>query len=99
MQRRKLIRRLASAGALACLGPGVGGAWAAISADGLPPLEGELTLYLGRGEGGLYEKVLAAIEQRNPNFSLAIRRGPTAALANAIDPTHRTGALVPGARC
>lgn len=56
----------------------------AVSVEELPPLEGELTLYLGRGEGGLYEEVLQAIEDRNPNLSLGIRRGPTAALANTI---------------
>lgn len=56
----------------------------AVSVEDLPTLEGELTLYLGRGEGGLYENVLEAIKQRNPDFTLNIRRGPTAALANAI---------------
>lgn len=68
------------------LAPGIGFAQssAAVPVDELPALEGELTLYLGRGEGGLYENVLAAIEERNPDFTLNIRRGPTAALANAI---------------
>lgn len=56
----------------------------AVSVDDLDPLVGELTLYLGRGEGGLYENVLEAIEKRNPDFNLKIRRGPTAALANVI---------------
>lgn len=55
-----------------------------VSVDELPPLEGELVLYLGQGEGGLYEDVLEAIEKRNPDFDLKIRRGPTAALANTI---------------
>ena len=92
IQRRKLIRGLASASALTCFWPGARGVLAAgVSADDLPPLEGELTLYLGRGEGGLYEKVLAAIEQRNPGFKLAIRRGPTAALANAIVAEGKAG--------
>ena len=50
----------------------------------LPRLKGKLTLYLGRGEGGLYENVLEAIQDRNPDLELGIRRGPTAALANAI---------------
>ena len=57
---------------------------AAVSVQDLPPLIGDLTLYLGRGEGGLYESVLKAIEERNPDLTLAIRRGPSAALANAI---------------
>jgi len=75
------------AGALGIM-PGLAGrAFAqagAASVEELPPLEGELTMYLGRGEGGLYENVLKAIEQRNPKLKLGIRRGPTAALANAI---------------
>lgn len=63
----------------------------ALSVEDLPPLVGELTLYLGRGEGGLYENVLEAIQQRNPDFELNIRRGPTAALANAIVAESRAG--------
>jgi len=55
-----------------------------VSVEVLPALAGDLTLYLGRGEGGLYEKVLAAIGKRNPDLNLRIRRGPTAALANTI---------------
>lgn len=64
---------------------------AAISVDRLPQLKGELTLYLGRGEGGLYENVLKAIQKRNPDFELHIRRGPTAALANSIVAETRAG--------
>ncbi|MDG2421120.1 MAG: extracellular solute-binding protein [Gammaproteobacteria bacterium] len=63
----------------------------AVTVDNLPNLEGELTLYLGRGEGGLYENVLKAIGDRNPDFKLNIRRGPTAALANAIVAESRAG--------
>jgi iron(III) transport system substrate-binding protein len=55
-----------------------------VSVDDLPKLNGKLTLYLGRGEGGLYENVLQAIQKKNPNLELGIRRGPTAALANTI---------------
>lgn len=90
MQRRSFIHGLTASG-LGCLvsspaqllaqnGEGA----SAVSVDALPKLQGELTLYLGRGEGGLYENVLDAIKQRNPDFELNIRRGPTAALANAI---------------
>jgi iron(III) transport system substrate-binding protein len=72
---------LAAAGALPFnLSP----ALAAVSVDELPELKGELTLYLGRGEGGLYENVIKAIEERNPELKLRIRRGPTASLTNAI---------------
>ena len=62
-----------------------------VSVQELPQLEGKLTLYLGRGEGGLYENVLAAIQERNPKLDLAIRRGPTAALANAIVAEAKAG--------
>lgn len=70
-------------------------AWAsaAVSADDLPELEGSLTLYLGRGEGGLYEDVLDAIAARNPKFDLRIRRGSTAALANTIVAEAKAGVL------
>ncbi|MEM9174170.1 MAG: ABC transporter substrate-binding protein [Myxococcota bacterium] len=62
-----------------------------VSVEALPRLEGKLTLYLGRGEGGLYEDVLQAIEARNPALELGVRRGPTAALANAIVAEARAG--------
>lgn len=64
---------------------------AATSVKTLPMLAGKLTLYLGRGEGGLYENVLQAIEDRNPDLELGIRRGPTAALANAIVAEAKAG--------
>lgn len=89
MKRRLFLQSMASVGAMGSI------PWttpwavaantaAAPSVDQLPPLKGKLTLYLGRGEGGLYENVLDAIKRRNPDFELGIRRGPTAALANAI---------------
>ncbi|MEM1112797.1 MAG: extracellular solute-binding protein [Pseudomonadota bacterium] len=83
MRRRDFLKRSAALAAGTAIWPRVGQG-AAPSVDSLPQLKGELTLYLGRGEGGLYEQVLAAIEKRNPDFKLNIRRGPTAALANAI---------------
>lgn len=64
---------------------------AAVSVDTLPKLEGQLTLYLGRGEGGLYEDVINAIKDRNPKLDLRIRRGSTAALANAITAEAKAG--------
>ncbi|MEM0953784.1 MAG: ABC transporter substrate-binding protein [Pseudomonadota bacterium] len=76
-----------SALATAGVTPSVG----ATSVDSLPPLKGKLTLYLGRGEGGLYENVLQAIQARNPDLELGIRRGPTAALANAIVAESKAG--------
>jgi len=62
-----------------------------VSVTELPALEGDLTLYLGRGEGGLYEDILAAIRKRNPALNLQVRRGPTAALANTLVAEARAG--------
>ncbi|MEL7312227.1 MAG: ABC transporter substrate-binding protein [Pseudomonadota bacterium] len=64
---------------------------AAVSVDALPKLSGALTLYLGRGEGGLYEDILNAIERRNPDLELKIRRGPSTALANTLVAEARFG--------
>lgn len=83
MYRRTFLQGVALAGSL----PGalaLAQAPQPVSVEELPPLEGELTLYLGRGEGGLYEDVLDAIVERNPKFDLRIRRGSNAALTNAI---------------
>jgi len=87
MQRRELLRGLAALGLLGSwpMGAlGAGNAGGAVSVDELPALEGELTLYLGRGEGGLYEDVIEAIRKRNPKLTLNVRRGPTVALANTL---------------
>lgn len=88
MQRRSFIQSmaaLAAAGALPMsLNTVLANPASAVSVEALPELKGELTLYLGRGEGGLYENVIKAIEERNPEFKLRIRRGPTASLTNAI---------------
>jgi len=56
----------------------------AVSAADLPELRGDLTVYLGRGEGGLYGRVLDAIRSRNPGLNLRVRRGPSTALANTL---------------
>ncbi len=48
-------------------------------------------MYLGRGEGGLYENILDAIRKRNPGLELGIRRGETAALANTIVAERKAG--------
>jgi iron(III) transport system substrate-binding protein len=83
VRRRTFVQCLAAAG---LTGPSVW-AWAseaAPSVDGLPRLAGELTLYLGRGEGGLYEHILDAIQSRNPDLELRVRRGPSTALANTL---------------
>ena len=100
MQRRALLR------ALALLGPATAAgfvtpsrafadssAGAPVAVDTLPLLSGTLTLYLGRGEGGLYENIIAAIEKRNPDLELRIRRGPSTALANTLVAESRAGRL------
>ena len=87
MERRRLLQALA---ALGLLGPSSTltlarqAAKTAQSVEALSALTGELTVYLGRGEGGLYEKVLSAIRERNPELDLGVRRGSAAALANTI---------------
>lgn len=88
MQRRMFIQSLAALAAAGSVPFSINRVLAdpasAVSVEALPELKGELTLYLGRGEGGLYENVIKAIEARNPDFKLRIRRGPTASLTNAI---------------
>ena len=96
MKRRTFIQGLAALGVVGSLPLPLSRALAAdianpVSVDDLPKLKGELTLYLGRGEGGLYENVLQAIQKKNPDFKLGIRRGPTAALANTIVAEAKAG--------
>ena len=96
MKRRTFIQGLAALGVVGSLPLPLSRVLAAnianpVSVDDLPKLKGELTLYLGRGEGGLYENVLQAIQKRNPDFKLGIRRGPTAALANTIVAEAKAG--------
>lgn len=100
MQRRTFIKTLSYLGAVGAFpllsargfaAANSASSSGAVSVKDLPELTGELTLYLGRGEGGLYEDVLNAIKKRNPNFTLRIRRGPTAALANMIVAEAKAG--------
>lgn len=94
MQRRTFLRGVGAAGLLGTLPLASQLSFAAtgpVSVTQLPSLEGDLTLYLGRGEGGLYEKVLDAVKARNPKLNLKIRRGGTAALANTIVAEAKAG--------
>lgn len=94
MQRRLFLQGLAAAGALGSIPLGFAHTLsqaASVSVESLPKLEGDLTLYLGRGEGGLYENVLDAIKKRNPKLNLKIRRGGSAALANTIVAETKAG--------
>ncbi|GAA3866809.1 iron ABC transporter substrate-binding protein [Haloarcula argentinensis] len=54
------------------------------SIEDLPDLSGELTVYLGGGEGGLYLDLIELLEQRYPDFSANHRRQPSSDLANRI---------------
>jgi iron(III) transport system substrate-binding protein len=95
MRRRAFLQRMATLTAIGVFPGGIARVLAeddaAVSADELPALEGDLTLYLGRGEGGLYEDVLNALKKRNPELNLSIRRGPTAALANTLVAEAKAG--------
>ena len=99
MQRRTFLQGLAAAGTLGSLpfysaysfAHSSAHHSASVSVDSLPKLEGDLTLYLGRGEGGLYENVLEAIKKRNPKLNLQIRRGGSAALANTLVAEAKAG--------
>ena len=91
MRRREFNKALLSCTLTPCLGQARDSDLKVKSVDDLPELVGEISLYLGRGEGGLYENVLKAITDRNPKFKLSIRRGPTAALANAIVAEKKAG--------
>ncbi|MCQ8848015.1 extracellular solute-binding protein [Alteromonas stellipolaris] len=94
MQRRTFLQGLAAAGAIGSLpisSLSFANTIASVSVESLPKLEGDLTLYLGRGEGGLYENVLDAIKKRNPKLNLKIRRGASAALANTLAAEAKAG--------
>lgn len=94
MNRRSCIKALLS-GIVLCpellRSAGDTGNGPAISADELDKLAGDLTLYLGRGEGGLYTTILDAIRERNPDLNLDVRRGPSSALANTLVAEAKAG--------
>jgi iron(III) transport system substrate-binding protein len=96
VKRRTFIQGLAAFGVVGAMPLPLSRAFAAsaaspVSVKDLPALEGDITLYLGRGEGGLYENVLQSIEKNNPKLNLSIRRGPTAALGNMIVAEAKAG--------
>jgi len=62
-------------------GNGSGG----VSIDDLPALEGDLTVYLGRGEGGAYGDLVNYFQDSlYDDFSVTLKRGPSSGLANTI---------------
>ena len=54
------------------------------SIEDLPDLDGELTIYIGGGEGGLYTQLLDKLTSIYPEFSTRPRRAPSTQLANTI---------------
>jgi len=50
----------------------------------LPNLEGELTIYLGGGEGGLYRDLINKLEEIYPDFEATPRASGTADAANTL---------------
>ena len=54
------------------------------SIEDLPALEGELTLYLGGGEGGLYLDLINLLERRYSDFTTNHRLEASSDLANTI---------------
>ena len=54
------------------------------SIQDLPPLSGELTIYLGGGEGGLYTNLIDLLRRTYPDFSPRTRLAPSSQLASTI---------------
>jgi iron(III) transport system substrate-binding protein len=52
--------------------------------DDLPDLSGQLNIYLGGGEGGLYTDLLSLLSQRYPDFKPNFRLEPSSQLASKI---------------
>jgi len=63
------------------------------SINDLPDLEGELTVYLGGGEGGLYVDLIRLFEQAYPNFTVNHRLESSSSLTNTIIEEYEAGAL------
>ncbi|WP_436929287.1 extracellular solute-binding protein [Halosimplex halobium] len=62
-----------------------------ISMYDIPNPGGELTVYLGGGEGGLYENLLWQIESSYRDFTIDVRKAPSSQLANTIIEEARAG--------
>ncbi|ACV48389.1 MULTISPECIES: extracellular solute-binding protein [Halomicrobium] len=61
------------------------------SIDDLPDLSGELTMYLGGGESGLYLDLVDLLEQIYPDFSVSAQQESASNLANRIAEENRAG--------
>jgi len=62
------------------------------SIDDLPPLDGELTVYLGGGEGGLYLDLIRLFERKYDNFTTNHRLEGSSSLRNTIISEYEAGA-------
>ncbi len=91
IDRRDFLKSLAALGGLGLSGAWLRAAAEALPADDLPALRGDLSVYLGRGEGGLYKEIVEAIRERSPELSLEIRRGSSSGLANTLVAEGRHG--------
>jgi len=67
------------------------GAPGGTSIEDLPDLSGELTMYLGGGESGLYLELIDLLEQIYPDFSVEHQRESASNLANRIAEENRAG--------
>ncbi|MFC7045668.1 extracellular solute-binding protein [Halobacteriaceae archaeon GCM10025711] len=54
------------------------------SMDEMPDLSGELTVYLGGGEGGRYLDLLRLIQQKYDGFTFRLKQDSSSSLANTI---------------
>jgi iron(III) transport system substrate-binding protein len=52
--------------------------------EDLPALSGELSIYLGGGEGGLYIQFLDLLQQLYPDFEAQVRTASSSQLANSL---------------
>jgi len=58
----------------------------------LPDLRGKLTIYLGGGEGGLYENLMTRIQHTYKDFTVDVRKAPSSQHANNIVEEAQAGA-------
>jgi len=61
------------------------------SMDDMPDLSGKLTLYLGRGEGGLYQELIDLMKEKYPDFDVVTQQGGSSSLANTVIEEMRGG--------
>ena len=52
--------------------------------DDMPDLAGDLTIYLGGGEGGEYRTLIDLVRRKYPDFDAKVRTDSSASLANTI---------------